>query len=119
MNVHFLMNIHSLARLILSATAKLRTPTHYGWRSLALASVLICTARPTTAAAAANTTDFPVWIELDKPGYVTAVIERADGRRVFNLASEVKAQASPLTFNWFQGTHNRVPGDTQDCHLES
>ena len=71
------MNIHSLARLILMATVKLRTPTNYGWRSLALAAVLICSARPTTAAAAASTTDFPVWIELDKPQLVTIVIEDA------------------------------------------
>ena len=49
---------------------------------------------------APQSTGLPVTLSLDKPGYVTAVIERADGRRVFNLASEVKAQAGPLTLNW-------------------
>ena len=49
---------------------------------------------------ASQSTGLPVTLSLDKPGYVTAVIERADGRRVYNLASEVKAQAGPLTFNW-------------------
>jgi len=49
---------------------------------------------------APQSTGVPITLSLDKPGYVTAVIERADGRRVFNLASEVKAQAGPLTFNW-------------------
>ena len=42
----------------------------------------------------------PVTLTLDKPGFVTAVIERADGRRVGNLVSEVKAQAGALTLNW-------------------
>ena len=42
----------------------------------------------------------PVTLTLEKPGYVTAVIERADGRRVVNLVSEVKAQAGALTLNW-------------------
>ena len=49
---------------------------------------------------APQSTGLPVTLSLDKPGYVTDVIERADGRRVFNLASEVKAQGGPLTFNW-------------------
>ena len=42
----------------------------------------------------------PVTLTLDQPGYVTAVIERADGRRVCNLVSEVKALAGALTLNW-------------------
>ena len=42
----------------------------------------------------------PVTLTLDKPSFVTAVIERADGRRVGNLVSEVKAQAGALTLNW-------------------
>ena len=45
---------------------------------------------------APQSTGLPVTLSLDQPGYVTAVIERADGRRVFNLASEVKAQAGPF-----------------------
>ena len=49
---------------------------------------------------AAQSAVLPVTLSLDKPGYVTAVIESADGRRVWNLASEVKAQAGSLTFNW-------------------
>ena len=49
---------------------------------------------------APQSSGLPIALSLDKSGYVTAVIERADGRRVFNLASEVKAQAGPLTLNW-------------------
>ena len=44
-------------------------------------------------------TGLPVTLSLAKPGYVTAVIERADGRRVSNLASGVKAQARPLAWH--------------------
>ena len=44
-------------------------------RSLAFAAVLLCSALPTEAAAAETATDFPIWIELDKPQLVTVVIE--------------------------------------------
>lgn len=59
-----------------------------------LLTSFILTAVPVMAA------PLPVTLTLDKPGYVTAVIERADGRRVANLASEVRAQAGALTLNW-------------------
>ena len=42
----------------------------------------------------------PVALTLDRPGFVTAVIEDAAGNRVCNLASEVKANAGKLTLNW-------------------
>ena len=42
----------------------------------------------------------PVTLPLDKQGFVTAVIERADGRRVGNLVSEVKAQAEVRVMLW-------------------
>lgn len=51
-------------------------------------------------AASFATDPLPVTLTIDKPGYVTAVIERADGRRVCNLVSEVKTQAGELTLNW-------------------
>jgi len=107
------MNIHSLSRLILSAAVKLRTPTKCWWRSLALASVLICSARPTTAAAAASTTDFPVWIELDKPQLVTVVIEDAAGQRVCNLVSETPLPAGRNRLSWdgFDDGKRNAEGD--------
>ena len=39
-------------------------------------------------------------LKLDQPGYVTAVIEDADGRRVSNLASELRAAKGGLELNW-------------------
>ena len=53
-----------------------------------------------SAAAPIPVGSLPVTITLAKPGFVTAVIERADGRRVCNLVSEVKAQAGVITLNW-------------------
>jgi len=107
------MNIHSFSRLILSPTVKLRTPAKYWWRSLALASVLICSARPTTAVAATSTTDFPVWIELDKPQLVTVVIEDAAGRRVCNLVSETQLPAGRNRLSWdgFDDGNRNAEGD--------
>ena len=76
----------------------INTTTHI---SLILSAALISpSAFGAEPPSAPQSTGLPVTLSLDKPGYVTAVIERADGRRVFNLASEVKAQAGPLTFNW-------------------
>ena len=70
-----------------------------------LAALLCCgcagrlvAVEPASAASAAS--PLPVTLTLDKPGFITAVIERADGRRVGNLVSEVKAQAGALTLNW-------------------
>jgi len=57
-------------------------------------------ALPAVAADPPTLAPLPITLTLDKPGYVTAVIERADGRRVVNLVSEVKAQAGALTLNW-------------------
>jgi len=49
---------------------------------------------------APQSTGLPVTLSLEKSGYVTAVSQRADGRGVGNLASEVKAQAGLLTPPW-------------------
>ena len=65
------------------------------WRSFALASVLICSALPAKVAAAANGTDFPIWIELDKPQLVTIVIEDAADQRVRNLVAD---RSRPVDF---------------------
>jgi len=87
------MNSH-----LISTAAKMTLKSHL---SLFISAALIA---PSAFGAeppfAPQSTGLPVTLSLAKPGYVTAVIERADGRRVFNLASEVKAQAGPLTFNW-------------------
>ena len=69
--------------------------------SLFISAVLIApSAFGAEPPSAPQSSGLPITLSLDKSGYVTAVIERADGRRVFNLASEVKAQAGPLKFNW-------------------
>jgi|GEM_PF-6982656 len=83
---------------LISTTAKMTLKTHL---SLFISAALIApSAFGAEPLSAPQSTGLPVTLSLDKPGYVTAVIERADGRRVFNLASEVKAQAGPLKFNW-------------------
>ena len=72
----------------------------------ALASLFISAALISLTAFGAETQPapqlavLPVTLSLEKRGYVTAVIERTDGRRIYNLASEVKAQAGRLTLNW-------------------
>ena len=71
----------------------------------ALASLFISAALISLTAFGAETQPapqlavLPITLSLEKRGYVTAVIERADGRRVYP-ASEVKAQAGRLTLNW-------------------
>ena len=77
---------------------KYLTPSHL---SFTIACVLtLGSALPAVAADPPTLAPLPVTLRLAKPGYVTAVIERADGRRVGNLVSEVKAQAGSLTLNW-------------------
>ena len=76
--------MNNTAHLLVVLSAALISPSAFG-------------AEPPSAP---QSTGAPITLSLDKPGFVTAVIERADGRRVFNLASEVKAQAGPLKFNW-------------------
>jgi len=83
---------------LISTTAKMTLKTHL---SLFVSAALIApSAFGAEPPSAPQSTGLPVTLSLDKPGYVTDVIERADGRRVFNLASEVKSQAGLLTFNW-------------------
>ena len=83
---------------LISTTAKMTLKSHLSFfLSAALVALSTFGAEPQSAP---QSTGLPVTLSLDKPGYVTAVIERADGRRVGNLASEVKAQAGPLTLNW-------------------
>ena len=77
---------------------KYLTPSHL---LFTIACVLtLGSALPAVTAEPPTLAPLPVTLTLDKPGYVTAVIERADGRRVCNLVSEVKAQAGALTLNW-------------------
>ena len=77
---------------------KYLTPSHM---LFTMACVLIMgRTLPAEAADPPTLAPLPVTLRLDKPGYVTAVIERADGRRVGNLVSEAKAQAGALTLNW-------------------
>ena len=89
------------------------TPNQYWWRSLALAFALICSALPTTVAAAASTTDFPIWIELDKPQLVTVVIEDAAGQRVRNLVAETQLPAGRNRLSWdgFDDGQRNAGGD--------
>ena len=65
---------------------------------LTLASGLLMAADPASAVDALPL--IPVPITLDKAGYITAVVEDADGRRVCNLVSELKANAGKMSFNW-------------------
>ena len=74
---------------------KLTTPNICWRRSLGFTSVLICSALPAKVAAAESTTDFPIWIELDKPQLVMIVIEDAAGRRVRNLVAD---RSRPVDF---------------------
>jgi len=87
------MNLH-----LTLTTAKITLKSHLSFvLSAALILPLAFGAEPPSAP---QSSGVPITLSLDKSGYVTAVIERADGRRVYNLASEVKAQAGQLTFNW-------------------
>ena len=52
------------------------------------------------AAGSVAVNPLPITLAFAKPGYVTALVERSDGRRVCNLDSEVKAQAGAITPNW-------------------
>ena len=82
-------------------------------RSLAFAAVLLCSALPTEAAAAETATDFPIWIELDKPQRVTVVIEDAAGRRVRNLVAETQLPAGRNRLSWdgFDDGNRHAGGD--------
>ena len=57
-------------------------------------------AYPRPPPAAALHGPIPVRFTLDAPGYVTLVIESADGRRVRNLVSETPFPAGPNTVWW-------------------
>src|SRR5579885_602711 len=48
----------------------------------------------------AQTAGVPVHIRLEKPGYVTLVIEDAQGRRIRNLISETLLPAGDNTVMW-------------------
>ena len=58
------------------------------------------TALPRQALASAVHGPIPVRFTLDAPGYVTLVIESADGRRARNLVSETRFPAGPNTVWW-------------------
>jgi hypothetical protein len=51
-------------------------------------------------AASEAATDFPIWIELDKPQLVTVVIEDAAGNRVRNLVGEMPLPAGKSRLSW-------------------
>ncbi len=98
------MHIHLISGLPLIASMK---------RSLALASVLICPFLPTQSAAAEATSDFPIWIELEKPQMVTVVIEDAAGQRVRNLVAEMQLPAGRNRLSWdgFDDGERNADGD--------
>lgn len=66
--------------------------------------VVLCSLLASLTAADAPTTSdlrlIQVPVTLDKPGYVTAVIEDDSGRRVCNLVSESQSQAGATRYNW-------------------
>lgn len=64
-------------------------------RRATLLTLLLC-----RAAAGAQTGVAPIRFTLDKPGYVTLVIEDAQGRRVRNLISETQLPAGQNTVVW-------------------
>jgi len=92
---------------------KLRNPNRNVWRSLALASLLICSGLVSEVAAAEITTDFPIWVELDKPQRVTVVIEDAAGQRVRNLVAEMQLPAGRNRLSWdgFDDGERNADGD--------
>ena len=68
-------------------------------RSLAFAAVLLCSALPAEAAAAETATDFPIWIELDKPQRVTVVIEDAAGAES-GRGNAIASRAESAELGW-------------------
>ena len=92
---------------------QLMNPNKYWWLSLAIASVLICSTLSTTVAAATVATDFPIWIELDKPHVVTVVIEDSSGQRVRNLVAEMPLPAGRNRLSWdgFDDGKRNADGD--------
>ena len=94
------MTVDFISRLLLFTQLKLTTAGNPRLRSLALASLLLCSGLPTRVSAAETTTDFPIWIELDKPQLVTVVIEDEAGQRVRNLVAEMKLPFGRNRLSW-------------------
>jgi hypothetical protein len=70
--------------------------------------------------ALAQTAGIPIHFKLDKPGYVTLVIEDAQGRRVRNLISETLLPAGENTVLWDgydEGTRIGSQGDAWERDL--
>lgn len=100
-------------RLLLVISKNRKNPMKFVWRSLALVSVLIGSARLSKVAATVSATDFPIWIELDKPQLVTVVIEDAAGHRVRNLVAEMQLPAGRNRLSWdgFDDGRRNAHGD--------
>ena len=73
---------------------------------------IVCLALATKVTAE-NASDFPIWIELDKPQLVTVVIEDAAGRRVRNLVAETQLPAGRNRLSWdgFDDGQRNAGGD--------
>jgi len=76
--------------LSLFISAALIAPSAFG---------VLCAAEPAKPTAPALPF-ISVPVNLDTPGYLTAVIEDENGLRACNLISEYKSPAGKMTFNW-------------------
>ena len=81
---------NNTTHLSLSISAALIAPSAFG---------VLCAADPAKPTAPALPF-MSVPVNLDTPGYLTAVIEDANGLRACNLVSEYKSPAGKMTFNW-------------------
>ena len=72
----------------------------YRFAAIVLAGLFAGTAAPAGAAPEAPRPPIPIRFTLERGGYVTLVIEDADGRRVRNLISETPLPAGAQTIGW-------------------
>ncbi len=94
------MSVYFISRRHVVTSCQLTTPDKPRWRILALAFFLFCSALPTTVSAAEVATDFPIWVELDKPHVVTVVIEDEAGLRVRNLVADMQLPSGRNRLSW-------------------